>query len=121
MYYFPTKEDLVAEALLKVAGDMADSLEALLPSGRASGSQIFATLVAAGRRPEVQPTLRLWFEIVGLAMRDEGPYRTTARLILAGWEDWIRSKLGSRGEHLAPELLARIEGALMISLIRSDS
>jgi AcrR family transcriptional regulator len=120
MYYFPTKEDLVAEALMKVAGDMAQSLEQVLPARRASVSRIVESLVASGRRPEIQPTLRLWFEIVGLAMHDSGPYRETARRILSGWEDWIGMKLGPRRAHLAGEVLARIEGALMISLIRSE-
>ena len=121
MYYFPTKEDLVAAALMKVAGDMAESLDRVLPDGRASASQIVEALVASGRRPEIQPTLRLWFEIVGLAMRGEGPYRETARQILAGWEEWIAARLGSQRAHLAGEVLARIEGELMVSLIRDGA
>lgn len=67
---------------------------------------------------DFQPGLRLWFEIVGLAMREDGPYRATAEQILSGWEEWIRGKLGSKREHLAPEILAQIEGELMIRLIR---
>ena len=120
MYYFDTKEELIAAALLHLARQMAESLESVLPARRASASQIVNTLVGAGSLKEIQPTLRLWFEIVGLAMRGAGPYQTTAQLILSGWEDWIAEKLGPDRAHLAPELLARIEGELMVSLIRGD-
>lgn len=118
MYYFPTKEELVAEALAQVAGELSASVQHLLPTGRVSAAKIVEELVAAGRRPENQPTLKLWFEIVGLAMRDEGAYRETARVILSGWESWIEAKLGSKRAHLSADVLARIEGELMVSLIR---
>lgn len=119
LYYFASKEELITEALLVLGRELEDSLAEVLPRGRASANQIVDALLAVGQQPTVQPTLRLWFEVVGMAMRDNGPYNATARMILAGWEAWLRNRLGPDRAHLAPQLLARIEGELMISLLRS--
>ncbi|XOV83509.1 MAG: TetR/AcrR family transcriptional regulator [bacterium] len=118
MYYFETKEDLIAEALLLIANGLVGSLESALPRGQVSGQQILDALRQMGEDPSAHPGQKLWFEIIGLAMRDEGPYKTTARQILDGWEDWIRKRLGSKRAHLAPAILAQAEGEMMINLLR---
>ncbi len=120
MYYFETKEDLVTQALLLLADGLSHSLSEILPNPRASGAQIINTMRTAGATPEVKPLLRLWFEIVGLAMHEEGPYRGAAQLILEDWENWIKAKLGPKREHLAPDVLAQIEGHLLVLLLRGD-
>lgn len=118
MYYFDTKEELISEALLRIANGLIASLDVALPKGQVSAQQLTTALRARGSEADAKPGQRLWFEIVGLAMREDGPYLQVAQQILAGWEDWIRDRLGPRRAHLAPELLAQIEGEMMINLLR---
>ena len=118
MYYFETKEELIAQALLQIAGGLVGSLENALPRGQVSGQQILDALRLMGQDPTAHPGQKLWFEIIGLAMRDAGPYKSTAKQILDGWEDWIKDRLGSKRAHLAPAILAQAEGEMMINLLR---
>jgi AcrR family transcriptional regulator len=118
MYYFETKEELIAEALLLIAGGLVSSLENALPRGQVSGQQILDAVRLMGQDPAAHPGQKLWFEIIGLAMRGAGPYKSTARQILDGWEDWIKDRLGSKRAHLAPAILAQAEGEMMINLLR---
>ena len=118
MYYFETKEDLISEALLLIAGELVSSLESVLPVGKVSREQIVDALRMTGRKPETVPGQKLWFEIIGLAMRDDGPYKKIAGQILDGWEEWIKDKLPRNRVHLAASILAQIEGEMMINLVR---
>lgn len=118
MYYFDTKNELIADALIAMADGMAASLELLVPQRRASRALLLDSMVEAGNNPDIKPVLRLWFEIVGRAVAGEEPYKSTAALILERWELWLAEKLGPAQAHRAPELLADIEGRLMVSLIR---
>ena len=118
MYYFATKDELIADALLVMAKGMTASLELLVPQKRATGAQILKALSDAAHSPEVRPVLRLWFEVVGRAVAGDEPYKSTATLILDNWEQWIAEKLGPSGAHRAGELLAQIEGQMMADLVR---
>lgn len=118
MYYFATKDDLLAAALLNLAHGLADNLQQLLPARHATGAEIIAAVAAAANNPAVRSFLMLWFEIVGLAMRGNSVYRHTATLILDAWAAWISDKLGPRRAHQAPAVLAQLEGELMLSLLR---
>lgn len=117
MYYFETKEDLVSEALLLIGEQMAASTEAAIPRGNASAKAILDTLTESLRSDEVRAVMRLWFEIIGLAMRGQDPYRRTAEHLLARSEAQIRSKLRSDQKHKAPEVLAALEGSIMLDLL----
>ena len=121
MYYFETKEQLIAEALLFVAGNFVDVLETVLPEKSASGPKIVSALVGFSLSEPAQPLMKLWFEIVGLAVRGDEPYRTTANMFIAEWEQWIAGKLPAKSRHRASELLAQVEGEVMLSLLRPES
>lgn len=121
MYYFETKEALVAEAILLLAQNLKTSLDSVLPDRQASGSRIVRTMVDSALADGSRQTLRLWFEIVGLAVRGDEPYRSTAKLFLSEWESWIQDKLPAAQKHRAGTLLAQIEGEVMIRLLRADT
>lgn len=118
IYYFGSKDALVSEALLLLADGLAASLESVLPDQQASGAKIVKALVDSALVEESRPMLRLWFEIVGLAVRGDEPYKTTAGLFLARWEEWISGKLEPKQRHRALALLAQVEGEVMIHLLR---
>ncbi len=118
MYYFETKEELIAQALLLLAEGMAASLDELVPQSRASASQIVAALTDNNEQSDLQRgVLMLWFEIIGLAIRGGDPYRATANQILENYEQWIAGKLPPNQRHRAREILAQIEGQLLLNLL----
>ena len=118
MYYFATKEDLIAAAISAIGENLADGMEQSLPSGAASAPHILEALLGQEQSTEVKAILQLWFEIVGLAIRGDEPYKSTASLLLSRSEERIRKKLRSGQKHRAREVLASLEGELMIGLLR---
>ena len=117
MYYFETKEELVSEALLMIGQSLSEGTKAALPPGKNSAKQVLDALLEAMHNPEGELVMRLWFEIVGLAMRDQQPYKQTAATLLEGWEDQIREALRTDQKHRAREVLAALEGRLMVHLL----
>ncbi len=118
MYYFETKESLIASALRRLAENMAEGLEALLPPKPMTPEAIVRTLVESARMPGQAAVLQLWFEIVGLAVRGQEPYRSTVNDILAAWEAWLLLRLAPKDQHRARAVLAEVEGSLMLALVR---
>ena len=117
MYYFETKEELVTAALMWIADGLEAQLETIMPANSASANEILETLTAAGRTKAVRPMIRLFFEVVGLSVRGEEPYASIVRIILKNWESWIERKLRANQKHRAPEILAALEGTLMVELL----
>ena len=58
--------------------------------------------------------------MIGLAIRGEAPYRQTAVKLIEQSEEKIRDKLRSDQKHRAREVLARLEGELMLRLLSRD-
>lgn len=118
MYYFETKEDLIASALMVLAENLSAGLDALLPRRRVAAATIIDVLVESAGHTDQKSVLRLWFEIIGLAIRGQEPYRSTANLILTKWEQWIADRLRVGQKHQAATVLAQIEGLLMLALLK---
>jgi AcrR family transcriptional regulator len=118
MYYFETKEDLVAAALEMIGEGLASGMDSAVPRGNATAGQILDALSRTMQSDEVQAIMRLWFEIVGLAMRGQQPYARTAALLLSRSEEQIRKKLRSNQKHRAGEVLEHLEGRVMVGLLR---
>jgi AcrR family transcriptional regulator len=117
MYYFETKDDLVSAALEMIGEGLAAGMESAVPQGNATPSQILEALSQTMQSEEVQAIMRLWFEIIGLAMRGQEPYRKTAALLLSRSEKQIRDKLRSDQKHRAREVLDTLEGRVMVGLL----
>lgn len=118
VYYFDKKDALVREALLLIAENLTEWLDKALPDRNVSGAQLVRTLTDLSKSGGTKPLQELWFEMVGLAIRGEEPYKTVAGLFVEKYEDWIRGKLPTRDKHRAGPILAEIEGTLMINLLR---
>ena len=117
MYYFETKEDLVAEALTLIGESLASGMDHAVPKGNATAAKILEALSQSMQSDEIQAIMRLWFEIVGLAMRGQQPYRETAALLLSRAEAQIRDKLRADQRHRAREVLSALEGRMMVRLL----
>jgi AcrR family transcriptional regulator len=118
MYYFGTKEALIADALMVLARNMSAGLDALLPRRPVAASTIVEVMVKSASHKDQKAVLRFWFEIIGLAVRGQEPYRSTVRGILDNWEAWIGDRLRAGQRDQAASVLAQIEGALMLALLR---
>ena len=123
IYYFQTKEHTITAALSQLVGALTEQLDALVPERNVSGKTLLTRLNAASEDAALRPIFQLWFELVGRAMRDEQPYREIAEALAGEWLTWIESKLPSRGDpganrDRALELLAQVEGRIMLSLLR---
>ena len=118
MYYFETKEDLISAAISSIGESLAEGMEQSLPSGVSTAPQVLDALLGQEQTAEVEAILQLWFEIVGLAIRGDEPYKTTASLLLSSSEERIKRKLRSGQKHRAREVLASLEGELMIRLLK---
>ena len=117
MYYFATKDDLVSAALEMIGDGFAAGMDSAMPEGNATPNQILETLSQTMQSDEAQAIMRLWFEIIGLAMRGQEPYRKTASLLSTRSEEQIRNKLRSNQKHRAREVLNALEGRVMVSLL----
>ena len=117
MYYFATKDDLVSAALEMIGEGLAAGMETAVPKGNVTPSQILDALSETLQSDQTQAIMRLWFEIIGLAMRGQEPYKKTAALLLARSEEQIRSKLRSDQKHRARGVLETLEGKVMVGLL----
>jgi len=117
MYYFDTKDDLVSAALEMIGEGLAAGMESAVPEGNVTPNQILEALSQTMQSDEVQAIMRLWFEIIGLSMRGQEPYRKTATLLLTRSEEQIRGKLRSDQKHRAREVLDTLEGRVMVGLL----
>ncbi len=118
MYYFDKKDTLVREALLLIAENLTGKLDKAVPGRNVSGAQLVRTLTDLSKSDSTKPLQELWFELVGLAIRGDEPYKTVAGMFVERYEDWIRGKLPTRDKHRAGPIFAEIEGTLMINLLR---
>jgi AcrR family transcriptional regulator len=117
MYYFETKEELIASALMVMAQNMSAGLDALLPRRPVAATTIVDVMVQSAAHHDQKAVLRLWFEIIGLAIRGQEPYRSTVNRIIVQWEQWISDRLRAGQKDQAATVLAQIEGLLMLKLL----
>ena len=117
MYYFETKDALIASALMVLARNMSAGLDLILPRRTFTPAHIVEALVRSVVHEDQKAVLRLWFEIIGLAIRGQEPYRSTVSRILTDWEAWIADRLRAGQKDQAASVLAQIEGALMLALL----
>jgi AcrR family transcriptional regulator len=121
IYYFETKDALIAEALHAIAENLAMQFDALLGQHQRSAKTLLTELLQLSNSPHFMLVIRLWFEAVGLAARGQEPYATNASAIANNWLQWIQSRLENPQKDQAMALFAELEGRLMIKLIGLDS
>ena len=117
VYYFGSKEALINQSLGLISDGLTGQLDQLLAEAEYTADSLFQALMAQGTNPVFLPTLRVWFELVGLAVRGEQPYAGKAREIAGRWIQWIEQKLSAAERHLAADLFARLEGHLVLALL----
>tara|TARA_R110001606_G_scaffold193076_1_gene340807 strand:- start:719 stop:1219 length:501 start_codon:yes stop_codon:yes gene_type:complete len=117
LYYFETRDELIDAIFMSIANNMEVQLSLLLGEHKRTASVLLEELTMMGRSQEFMPSIRLWFELLGLAARGQEPYRSNATRIGRNWLRWIEGKLEKRQVHQAEELFATLEGRFLLHLI----
>jgi AcrR family transcriptional regulator len=121
IYYFETKDALIAAALHAIAENLALQFDTMVGQHQRSAETLLTELLQLSNSPHFMLVIRLWFEVVGLAARGQEPYATNAAAIANNWLQWIQSRLEGSHKDEAMALFAELEGRLMIKLIGIDS
>jgi AcrR family transcriptional regulator len=120
VYYLPSKQELVEAALLQLSGDLQTLLLAAFGTERRTVDQLAQAAWPVLSSDEGVEAFRVFFEVVGLATRDES-YAAFARLLLDSWVDWLATLTTGRTidqrRRAALGLVARIEGTLLVGQV----
>lgn len=120
LYYFADKNDLLTQTLALIAERLLKLLE-----GSLSGIQPYRILLPRicdlMSSPAMQPSMRLWLELVALASRNEEPFRAIAGQLSDGFLHWIsaRLKVAKEADRAATAalLFATVEGMMLLNAI----
>ena len=121
IYYFETKDELIGQVLQAIASNLAVQLDALLGEEKRSPDLLLRELYALSSTPQFDAIIRFWFEVIGLAAREQEPYAQYARVIAANWYQWIEGKLEASQTDRALPLFAELEGRFMLKMVGIES
>jgi AcrR family transcriptional regulator len=120
LYYFGTRDDLLAEVLDVVGGQLQAGLTAALPDGPVAPGRLLQALSASLEDPGAQAHVRLYLEVSGLAARGRTPFDRLARRVAEDWLSWVEPRLDvADGERAgaAAGLLAALDGVLLVGAV----
>ena len=117
VYYFPTKDQLIAEVLtsmgLQLQAALASSLTAPAADHIALVRAAWPTLAHA----DADPVFSLFFEANGLAVAGREPYRTVVPALVEAWIEWAMTRIEgtpSQRRAEAETAIAIIDGLLLL-------
>jgi AcrR family transcriptional regulator len=117
LYYFPTKDALIAATLTHVAQRMAGMLAATVGEVQLAAPQLLPLLAEQTLHPRFRPYLALFLEVASRAARGDTLCRTVGAEVAEGFLDWIGGQLDAPPERLRADALAiltEIEGRVVL-------
>ena len=117
VYYFPTKEDLVADVLLAVGARLQTTLAAALTSRAPDHVALARSLWPLLTTSESDPVFSLFFEATGLAAAGRRPYDEVVPLLVDAWIAWAAGMLEGtpvRRRAGAGAAVALLDGLLLL-------
>jgi hypothetical protein len=118
IYCLGSKDALLDEVLGAIATGVTVELDDLLGTDPHPGDELLAQLTSLLMADASEPAIQVWFEMVGLAARDEEPYLSNARLFANNWIGWIEAHLDESSEQDPVDLYAHLEGRLMLKMLQ---
>lgn len=88
VYYFPSKDDLVGEVLVRLGEQLRAVLAPAISAPVADHVDLVRVVWPVLAQPEVDPVFALFFEAGGLAAAGIDPYAVLAPQLVAEWIDW---------------------------------
>lgn len=120
LYYFRDKAEVLACVIGRIADGFADGLDAVLPANPMPPDQLLFAASQLVRSPAMQPSMRLWLDIVAAAARREEPYPAIAQRILEQFMAWLEARIdrppGPERRQQAALLLAVIDGLALFDM-----
>ena len=117
LYYFPSKDALVAATLTRVANRMAGLLQAEMAPDRQPADRLLPRLLESTLQPRFRPYLGLFLEVASRAARGDTLCRTVGGEVIEGYLAWIGAQLDAPSEALRAQALAiltEIEGRVVL-------
>jgi AcrR family transcriptional regulator len=125
LYYFNDKTELMSCVIGRIADGFAAGLDAAMPADPLPPDQLLQQVIALVRSPAMQPSMRLWLEIVAAAARQEPPYPALATRILEQFIAWLDVRIaappGPARTRQAALMLAVIDGAALFDMVGGNS
>lgn len=118
VYYFPTRNDLIHAVVHSFSHDMSSTLDNVFGDTPLTKEEIIRRAKEALSTPEMIQLFRLYFEIIGLSVSQEEPYKPLLQSLSEGWVAWLESKLASSSQRVkreeALEIMAIIDGMYLV-------
>ena len=117
VYYFPTKDDLVGEALIVMGLQLQERLAAAFDAPAADHLDLLGRAWPVLAHADADPVFALFFEASGLAATGREPYRSLLPELVEAWIAWTAefvtgTKARRRAE--AEAAVATIDGLLLL-------
>ncbi len=122
LYYFGSRDRLLAAVLDAVGAQLQEHLTTALPSAPLPPDRLLAAAAAVLLTPGPEAHLRLYVEVSGLAARGQEPFRTVAAAVAASWRTWLAERLDAPGDRdaAAAGVLAALDGLLLLRFLSSE-
>jgi AcrR family transcriptional regulator len=117
VYYFPSKEDLVAEVLVGIGIQLQQALEPAFRSPANDHLQLVKAAWPVMARPEADAIFSLFLEATGLAASGREPYRSLVPRLVDAWITWAADYLRGTPAHRRAEAetaIAVLDGLLLL-------
>lgn len=117
VYYFPSKDDLVAEVLTAMGVALQASLAPAFTVPAADHLELIAAAWPAVATPDADPVFALFFEALGLAATGRAPYTTVVPGLVDAWIDWAAARVDAPAERARAEAetaIAVLDGLLLL-------
>lgn len=89
VYYFPSKNELVADVLVAVGTQLQQTLESAFDAPVNHHVQLVRSAWPVVAHPDADPAFALFFEANGLAAAGREPFRTLVPQLVESWIDWV--------------------------------
>ncbi len=117
VYYFPTKNDLVAETILSMGTELQRALAGAFTEPASDHRVLVRAAWPVLATAEADPVFALFFEAMGLAAAGREPYDTLVPQLVEAWIEWAAAFIeGSPSERRAEAeaAIATIDGLLLL-------
>lgn len=126
LYYFGSREQMVARALARLREALRAQLFALYEVKASTPERAYFAIWRAMSSPASEPIFRLFFEVCGLALREPRRYRSFLEATVTDWLDALddapsRARLGRhRSRAIATLAVAGFRGFMLDYLASRD-